>query len=95
MSKFIDRECQYYSWGDVAPREYGAFCRREKTKTIDDVDCATCNAPDKYLHKATKTVISCGLNNCFYNDEYNFCTKDIVFINHKTGKCMDYVEMEE
>lgn len=95
MSKFYDYNCQYFDYGNTAPTAYGAFCiKDEKTKTINQINCATCNIPDKYSHKANKTVICCGAMKCAYKDKYDFCTKNLIMINHKTKKCMDYAEEE-
>lgn len=41
MNNNINRNCRYYDYGDTAPREYGAFCRKEK-KIIESVNCDEC-----------------------------------------------------
>jgi hypothetical protein len=39
---YIKRDCEYYDWGNTAPREYGAFCK-VKERTIDKANCRECN----------------------------------------------------
>lgn len=55
MNSNINKNCRYYDYGNTAPREYGAFCRREK-KTIENVNCDECdenfsNLVDVEIHK--------------------------------------------
>lgn len=44
----VNEKCQFYSYGDIAPKEYGAFCRKECKsincfKSPSTVECADCN----------------------------------------------------
>lgn len=38
---YINRECIHYDYGDTAPREYGAFCKKKKCNIVD-ANCAEC-----------------------------------------------------
>lgn len=35
-------DCHYYDWGDTAPREYGAFCKKTR-KPLRENTCEKCN----------------------------------------------------
>ena len=45
-TNYIDIDCYYYDYGDSAPTEYGAFCKR-KVKNIQDANCSECTPLDK------------------------------------------------
>lgn len=40
----IRRDCIYYEWGNVAPREYGAFCIYNGVRCMDKDMCDDCKA---------------------------------------------------
>jgi len=52
--KFKDVNCQFYDWGDTAPREYGAFCKYHM-ESISNVDCKNCKK--KFDTRLNKTII--------------------------------------
>lgn len=39
-SSILNRDCQNYNYGDIMPREYGAFCTRHK-KFISETICSS------------------------------------------------------
>jgi len=41
--KGIKRDCIHYDWGKTAPREYGAFCAKEKTGLKENM-CKNCRS---------------------------------------------------